>query len=362
MLVWRRFRWPSPDTAHGRPRNAPVRSEGGLFDKVVSTDNLRLAALKAQRGKRYRREVLRFNYRVEDRLIELRAALRAGTWQPGGHRHFRIFEPKPRWISAAPYADRVVHHALCNVIEPVLDRKLIFDCWANRRGKGSHRAVLRYQRFSARFRYALKIDLRKYFAAIDHEILKRQLGRWLREPRLMDLVARIIDDGIVPEPYAAYFPGDDLFTPLERARGLPIGNLTSQIWANSYMAGFDHWVKEKLGAKGYLRFVDDMVLLDDSAATLRSWLEEVRGKLAELRLTVHPHKCEVRRVGEGVPFLGYMVWPQRIRVRGATLRRFRRRLRSRAGDPEPTVDRARSLAAWGGHVALAGSYRRSLGS
>ena len=123
-----------------------MKRTGGLFDRVCSFENLLLAARKAQAGKRYRPDVLRFNLRREDHLHRLVDELRQGCWKPAPHRHFLIRDPKTRWISAAPFRDRVVHHALCNLIEPVLDRRLIFDCWANRRGKGSHRAVLRYQR------------------------------------------------------------------------------------------------------------------------------------------------------------------------------------------------------------------------
>jgi hypothetical protein len=152
-----------------------VKRVGHLFERVCDFRNLLWAAHKAQAGKRYRPAVLDFNARLEDNLLTLRRELLDGSYRPGPHDHFQVHEPKTRWISAAPYRDRVVHHALCNVVEPVLDRRLIFDCWANRKRKGTHRAVLRCQRFAGRFRYALKMDLRKYFPSIDHAILKAQL-------------------------------------------------------------------------------------------------------------------------------------------------------------------------------------------
>lgn len=337
-----------------------MQRKGGLFGRVVSFDNLLLAARRAQRGKRYRPDVLRFNSRREDHLHRLGRDLATGTWAPSPHRHFQVHDPKTRWISAAPYPDRVVHHALCNVIEPEIDRHLIFDTWANRRGKGSHRAVLRYQRFAGRYRFALKVDVRKYFPAIDHEILKVRFRRLFKDPELLRLMDRIVDHGVSPEPFRAYFPGDDLFTPWRRRQGLPIGNLTSQVWANLYLDGFDHWVKEILRARAYLRFVDDFVLLHDDKSTLRHWMDRIGEKLGELRLLPHPRKSVVRRTSEGLPFLGYVVWPNRIRVRGETVRRFRRRWRRRRRVDEQPVDLERSLDAWRGHVALAGS-RRSLG-
>ena len=334
-----------------------MKRVGGLFDRLCSFENLLQAARRAQRAKRYRPEVLRFNHRLEDALHRLSEELRTGEWRPGRHRHFRIREPKVRWISAAPYADRVVHHALCAVMGPVLDRRLIHDCWANRSGKGSHRAVLRYQRFAGRSAYALKVDLRKYFPSIDHLILKNQLRRVFKDRRLLAVMERIIDCGVVPEPHHAYFPGDDLFTPFERPKGLPIGNLTSQLWANSYLCGFDHWVTRRLRTRGYLRYVDDFILLGDDPGRLRSWLVEVHAQLAALRLEVHPKKCQVRRTDEGVPFLGHVIWPNRIRVRGQTVRRFRRRYR-RKSRADPLAAQA-SLAAWRGHTRLAGRWRRA---
>ncbi len=334
-----------------------MKRAGGLFDRLHEFHNLVAAAREARAGKRYRPDVLRFEFTLEDELHRLGRRIREETWTPAPHRHFRILDPKPRWISAAPYGDRVVHHALCRVIEPVLDRRYIFDSWANRRGKGTHRAVLRYQRFACRHRYALKADLRRYFPSIDHELLKAAFRRVFRERRLLALMDRIVDHGRVPEPNRAYFPGDDLFAPFERGAGLPIGNLTSQLWANLYLDGFDHWVKEGLRAPAYLRFVDDFVLLHDSPAVLREWIDAARLRLEGLRLRLHEAKSVVRRVDEGLPLLGYVVWPDRIRVRGGTVRRFRRRARLRARrDGAPPVE---SLAAWRGHVSLAGTWRRA---
>lgn len=245
------------------------------------------------------------------------------------------------------------------MIEPLIDRRLLFDCWANRRRKGSHRAVLRYQRFAGRHRYALKVDIRKYFFSIDHALLELQFRRVFKDRRLLDLMDLIVDRGQVPTPHEVYFDGDDLFTPLERPKGLPIGNLTSQIWANLYLSDFDHWVKQGLGCSAYLRFVDDFVLLSDSKDALYEWRAAIAERLAVLRLLIHPRKSVIRRTAEGVPFLGYVVWPERIRVRGATVRRYRRRLRKRERRGEGP-DRGQSVTAWRGHARLAGQWRRTL--
>lgn len=347
----------SCDTGHGWPAELWLKRVGGLFERIWAFQNVELAAWRAERGKRYRPDVLAFNFRREDELHRLSDELRTGSWRPQPHRHFRIYEPKARWISAAPYRDRVVHHALCNVMGPVLDQRLIFDCWANRVGKGTHRAVVRFQRFARRHRFALKMDIQKYFPSIDHAILKGQLARVLKDPEVLALTTAVIDHGEVPEPHHRHFPGDDLFTPYERPKGLPIGNLTSQTWANTYLSGFDHWVKQELPVGGYVRFVDDFVLLHDSKTVLARVALDVHEALRELRLVAHPAKTVIRRTDEGMPFLGYVVWPDRIRVRGQTVRRFRRRLRARrARDPERAQ---RSLAAWRGHVAVVGTWRKT---
>ncbi|MEM7217014.1 MAG: RNA-directed DNA polymerase [Pseudomonadota bacterium] len=329
-----------------------MRSLRTRLEAVARFPNLLAAAREAERGKRYRRDVLAFNAALEGRLFELQAELLSGRWRPQPHRHFHIRDPKPRWISAAPYKDRVVHHAICRQIAQPLERALIDDCWANRTGKGSHRAVLRLQQFCGRYQYALKVDIRRYFASIDQQILKNQLRKRIADPRLLALLCEIIDGGVVPEPHQHQFAGDDLVSHLTRSVGLPIGNLTSQLWANTYLGAFDHWVKETLHARGYLRFVDDFVLLHDDPDVVRQWQSQLTNKLATLRLLPHPRKTVIQPTSSGVSFLGYVVWPKRIRVRGATVRRFRRRLRHDSG---PTKDQ---LAAWRGHTALAGGFRR----
>jgi RNA-directed DNA polymerase len=329
-----------------------VKRTGGLFARIHAFPNLLAAARRAATGKRFRPDVLAFEHALEAQLVSLSEALRAGVWRPAGHRHFRILEPKPRWISAAPFADRVVHHAICNVIQPVMERGLIHDCWANRKGFGSHRAVLRYQRFAQRYRFALKVDLQKYFPSVDHGILKAQFRRVFREAPLLELLDRIVDQSEGLEPVHHLFPGDDLLTAAERPRGLPIGNLTSQLWANTYLSPFDHWVKEDLKGPAYLRYVDDFVLLADDKAWLHDARDRLTERLAELRQVPHPRKTVIRRTDEGVPFLGYVVWPERIRIRGESLRRYRRRLR---GLPRESV--LQSLAAWRGHAALVGRHR-----
>jgi retron-type reverse transcriptase len=234
-----------------------MKRYGYLWSQIIKFDNLLAAARQAQKGKRFRENVLRFNYNLETELIQLHQELVTKTYRPGQYKTFQVKEPKPRLISAAPYRDRVVHHALCNVIMPIFERSLIHDTYANREGYGSHRALKRFTEFTRSSRYILQCDVRKYFPSIDHEILKNILRCKIKCPSTLWLIETIIDGSNEQETVIQYFPGDDLLTPAQRRRGLPIGNLTSQFFANVYLSSFDHFVKEQLKAKKYLRYVDD---------------------------------------------------------------------------------------------------------
>jgi retron-type reverse transcriptase len=233
-----------------------MKRYGNLYSEIVSFSNLLHAARRAQKGKRFRDCVLRFNYNLEAELFALQNQLQTQTYHPGNYTTFEIQEPKYRLISAAPYRDRVVHHALCSVIMPILERTLIHDTYANRRGYGSHRALHRFTEFTRSSQYILQCDIKKFFPSIDHEILKALLRRKIKCHQTLWLIDTIIDNSNPQEPVCDYFPGDDLLTPLERRKGLPIGNLTSQCFANFYLSGFDHFVKERLKATKYLRYVD----------------------------------------------------------------------------------------------------------
>ncbi len=238
-------------------------------------------------------------------------------------------DPKRRLISAAPFRDRVVHHALCAVTEPVFERRFIADSYANRRGKGTHAALDRAQGFSRRYRYVLPFDVEQFFPAVDHRILLQLLGRVIADPEVLWLCLTILEsgDGVLWEEYTMrYFPGDDLFA-VNRPRGLPIGNLTSQFWANVYLDPLDHFVKRRLRCRGYLRFVDDGLAFADRKATLWEWRSAIVGFLAGLRLTLHEGSCQPRPVSEGIPFLGFQVFPHHRRLKRRKGIAYRRRLK-----------------------------------
>ena len=285
------------------------RPADGLFPRIASFAALEAAAQRAARGKRRKPGVATFLARLEREVLRLERELLSGAWRPGRYVEIAVRDPKPRTVSAAPFRDRVVHHALCAVIEPLFERGFVFDSYANRTGKGTHRAVARYERFRNRFGHVLRCDLYRYFPAIDHAVLKRDLRRRIRCERTLWLIDALIDGANPQEPVHLYYPGDDLFTPFERRRGLPIGNLTSQLFANVHLDGLDHYVKEVLRAPGYLRYVDDFALFHDDPAVLEEWRRRIAAYLARRRLSLHPRKTYVAATAEPTTFLGYVLLP-----------------------------------------------------
>ena len=300
-----------------------------MYSQLYSWDNLLLAYRKASRGKRGQANVAAFEHHLEDNLLQLQAELQTQSYQPGPYTNFYIHEPKRRLISAAPFRDRVVHHALCNLIEPGFERSFIADSYANRVGKGTHRALNRAQTFARRYRYVLPCDVAQFFPAIDHAILKEILARKITEPAILGLIDRILasGEGVLAEAYEMrWFPGDDLLA-ATRPRGLPIGNLTSQFWANCYLNSFDHFVKRTLRCPAFLRYVDDFLLFGNDKQALWAWRQAVIERLAALRLTLHVERTQPRPVDEGFSFLGFIIWPQRRRLKRRKGIYFQRKLR-----------------------------------
>ena len=203
---------------------APLRD---LYPRITSFSTLLAAFRRASKGKRYRPDVLAFTANLETELFQLQHELRSFSFAPGPYRHFTIREPKPRLVSAAPFRDRVVHHALIAVIAPPLERHFVPTSYANRRGYGSHRALRRFARACREHRWILQADIRLYFPSIDHLTLIAQLERRITCPGTIWLLSVILANGASDAPAIDAFPGDTLLTPLERPRGLPIGNLTS---------------------------------------------------------------------------------------------------------------------------------------
>jgi RNA-directed DNA polymerase len=338
-----------------------MKRAGNLWPQIIAFENLLVAARKAQRGKRFRPNVLAFNDRLEPELFDLERSLQEKSYQPGEYHTFEIYEPKPRLISAAPYGDRVVHHALCNVIGPILERGFIDQSYANRLGYGTHRALHQFTRYARSSRYVLQCDIQKYFPSIHHEILKSILRQHIKCPDTLWLIDTIIDHSNPQIPVLDYFPGDDLFTPITHRKGLPIGNLTSQFFANCYLNNLDHFVKRQLKAQKYLRYVDDFALFSDDHGFLKEAKVAIEEFLVGLRLKIHPIKSQLYETALGANFVGFRVMPDRIRVRNDNLRRGRLRLRRLQREyGRGAIDREQfqnSLNSWMAHLNHGDTFR-----
>ncbi len=347
-----------------------MKTYNHLYPRICAFENLLRAFEQARRHKRMKPYVSEFEYALERNLLRLQEDLLAETYQPGAYHNFEIYEPKKRLISAAPFRDRVVHHALCNVIEPIWEARFIHDSYACRVGKGTHRAMLRAHQWTKQFRYVLKCDIVRFFPSIDHEILLNLLRRYLADEPTLRLAARILasGEGIQANDYEMqWFDGDNLFTPL-RPRGLPIGNLTSQFWANVYLNELDQFVKRELKCGAYLRYADDFLLFSDNKAQLWEWRAEIQQFLQRLRLIAHPRKSAVHAVANGVDWLGFRLFPTHRRLRRENVRRAFRRLQSQqAAYARRRISEAHltlSVQSWIAHTKWAdtlGLRRRVLG-
>ena len=297
------------------------------LEAVASVENLFLAANKARRGKSRRPDVEDWWLRRESELLALREELLGGSYQPAGYRFFKIHEPKRRIIAAAPFRDRVVHHALCNLLAPLLERRFIARSFSCQIGKGTSAARECCRQLTNRYGYVLKCDVSKFFPSIDHGLLLGRLAGVVRCPRTLELARRILNSyrtgAEVPAPV---FPGEDWVAAAARPRGLPIGNLTSQLWGNFYLDELDHSVTEDERHGAYLRYTDDFLLFGDDKRRLWELREIIRQELTALRLRLAEPKSRLLATREGVSFCGFRFLPSRQpRVLGATKRRFERR-------------------------------------
>jgi RNA-directed DNA polymerase len=338
-----------------------VRRFGNLWQQVIGFENLLLAAKKAQRGKRFRPNVLEFNFQLETELIQLQQELTSKTYVPGEYKTFKIIDPKPRLISAAPYPDRVVHHALHNIIAPIFEKSFIFDSYANRINFGTHKALKRFTHFARSSRYILQCDISKYFPSIDHEILKQLIRKKIKCSDTLWLIDEIIDRSNPQELILERFPDDDLLTPIERRKGLPIGNLTSQFFANVYLNALDRFVKEQIKATKYLRYVDDFALFSDDRSFLQSAQVEIENYLVQLRLKLHPIKTQLFETRHGANFVGFRVLSAQIRVVSKNVRRGRKRIKYLSKGVRKGKWQERklqhSLQCWKGHLQHGDTYR-----
>jgi hypothetical protein len=337
-------------------------------EEVFSFAALWDATRRAARGKRRRASVARFRLGLEPLLLDLRDRLREGRWWPSAPELLEIHDPKPRTIAVLPFSDRVVHQCLYAVLEPRLERRFIGDTYACRKGFGTHAALRRARGWARSLRWFVHLDIAQYFPSADHAVVRSQFRQDLKEPWLLAFCEMILAAG-AGSARPSYFPGDDLFSPLARLTGLPLGNLTSQLWANRLLDPVDHLVKDRLRFRCYLRYMDDMLLLHDDRTVLEATARRVEEACHGLRLRLHP--WEVGPTHGGVGFVGYRVLPDRIRVRRSTVARAERRMRrmmeaATRGEvaPERVWEGLRSTMAHWSHAdswRLKGHFLRRLG-
>ncbi len=287
-----------------------MKRANNLYRRIHEYENLRVAFVKAARGKCNHPAVLEFRKNFRENIHGLRRQIADQNLQVGDYSFFKVFDPKPRNICAAPFRERVLHHAIMNVCEPVLESCAIFDSYACRTGKGNRKAVARAQKFSRNRDWYLKLDIRKYFDSIDHEIAMEMLERRFKEKPLPNMFRAILNT------YRTA-PG----------KGVPIGNLISQHLANFYLGRFDHWVKETRRVKAYLRYMDDFILFGHDKTYLKTELALVADFL-KTRLSLDlKENVQLNRCAKGVPFLGYRVFPHTVRLGTKSRKRFAEKFR-----------------------------------
>lgn len=286
-----------------------MKRAGNLLPHILDMDNLRLAFWKASKGKRYSREVLAYQGNIEANLRDLQKQIATGLVEVGKYRYFKVFEPKERQICASAFSEQVLHHALMNVCHEVFERHLVYDSYASRKGKGVHAALARAQEFARQYPWYLKLDVRKFFDSVHHDVLKAQLARLFKDPRVLEIFGKIIDS------YAA-----------SPERGLPIGNLSSQYFANHFLSGLDHHIKEVLRIPAAVRYMDDIVLWDHDRASLKAAHQAIKRYVeAELQGALKPEVLGPS--ARGLTFLGYRIFPNHRVLSRQSKQRFIRKFR-----------------------------------
>ncbi|MEK7509523.1 MAG: reverse transcriptase/maturase family protein [Patescibacteria group bacterium] len=284
------------------------------YEDIISLENLLEAWKEFVRGKRKKKDVQEFQYRLMDNVLALHRDLANQTYVHGPYHAFNISDPRPRNIHKATVRDRLLHHALYRKLYPFFDRTFIADSYSCRKGKGTHRAMNRFRAFAyqvsrnhTRTCWVLKCDVRKFFASIDQGTLMHVLALCIRDERILGLIGRVVDS----------------FDSGIAGKGLPLGNLTSQLLVNIYMNEFDQFVKHRLKAKYYVRYADDFVILSHERKWLAEILPRVAGFLrAQLKLELHPRKISISTIASGVDFLGWVHFPDHRVLRRATKRRM----------------------------------------
>jgi len=290
-----------------------MKTYNNLYSKIYSLNNIYLAYLKARRNKRYKKQILEFNYNLEENLYKIHEELKNKTYKHGEYYHFIIKDSKKRNISAPLFRDRVVHHSICNVIEPIFEKGFIFDSYACRKNKGTQLAAKRLQFFlkNNQNKYCLKCDISKYFDSINHDILMSIIKRKIKDNDLISLINIILKSL------------DSRF----KIKGIPLGNLTSQLFANIFLNELDNFIKHGLGERYYIRYMDDFLILSSSKQYLWQKLNYIDDFLKYFGLQLNPKKTKIIPVLKGVEFVGYVIFPNHILLKKDSVKRLLKKLK-----------------------------------
>ncbi|HIH15535.1 MAG: RNA-directed DNA polymerase [archaeon GW2011_AR17] len=288
-----------------------------MYKDLCSNENLLSAFKKARKGKTQVFYVKEFEKNLLENIFQLKVELHFQIYKPKPLVHFMIKDPKRRKISKSDFRDRVVHHGLYNKIEPLFEKSFIYDSYANRKGKGTLKALERFNTFkrkvsknNTRTCYILKADIKKYFETVDHRVLLALLKRRIHEEKILWLIKIILDNHHTKE----------------KEKGMPLGNLTSQFFANVYLHELDFFVKQKLKAKYYIRYVDDFVIFHHSKNALKIWKSEINDFLRNnLLLGLHPEKSKIIFLEQGIDFLGMRIFPYHKLLRKRNIKHFLRK-------------------------------------
>ncbi|MCD4678713.1 MAG: reverse transcriptase/maturase family protein [Desulfobacula sp.] len=280
-----------------------------MFKKLVSFENLLSASRKAAKHCRKTQEITKFFFNLEKEIFKLQAKIINGTYEPCPYQYFTIHDPKKRLIAVAPFKDRVVHHAVVNMLEPLFEKCFIFDSYASRKGKGTHKAIKLSQQFIRKRPWYVKIDIEKYFDSINHAVLMKLVQKKIKDKKVLLLIQKIVGRSAA------------------KGKGLPIGNLTSQFFANVYLDNFDHYIKDGLGIKCYLRYMDDFLIFGWSKKQVELRLHKAQQYLgSNLDLKINNKALYLGQSKCGISYLGRRIYPGVIRVRAENKNRSLKRI------------------------------------
>lgn len=321
-----------------------MKTYNNLFSKICTYENLSLAFTKAKKRKSKKDYVIRFEKNLKAELLRLQWELLMGIYKPAPLKTFIVKDPKTRKISASHFRDRVIHHAICNVIESIFEPRFIYDSFANRKGKGTSGTLKRFDKFLRKVKngFALKADIRKYFESVDQRILLNLLSKRIKDTQIIDLISIILKNHKTQKI----------------DKGMPLGNLTSQFFANIYLSELDYFVKHKLRAKYYLRYVDDFVIVEKDSGQLTDYQQKIQDFLAaHLELSLHPQKTQIIKISDGVPLVGFKVYKTHKIIKRSNRLRFFKRLNGLIlqGHSSDTI-KLRS-AGWLGYAQMGNSYK-----